>query len=204
MKYIKWKSFITTSLVCLLPIALGLILWNKLPDKIAIHFNINNEPDNYASKGFAVFALPFMMTLLQIFCCIVNDINSYKHGERKKFEAVTKWIMPVMCIILQAFTFAYALGININPRLVAALIVGTILLIIGNYMPKFDYIKNYNLNTQKARKINRFIGYETVIMGVLMLLTIVLPPITTLIWLILMIPYIIVSIVYSIIIARKD
>ena len=32
MKFIKWKSVIITSVVCLLPIFLGLLLWNKLPD----------------------------------------------------------------------------------------------------------------------------------------------------------------------------
>lgn len=67
MKFIKWKSFIVTSFVCLLPILLGIALWENLPDTMAIHFNINNEPDNFASKGFVVFGLPFLMVILQFF-----------------------------------------------------------------------------------------------------------------------------------------
>ena len=54
MKIFKWKSFIITSIVCLLPILLGISLWTKLPDTMAIHFNIYGDPDNFASKGFVV------------------------------------------------------------------------------------------------------------------------------------------------------
>ena len=68
MKFMKWKIFMLTALVCLLPILLGVALWEKLPQNIAIHFNFNNQPDNFAPKGFAVFGLPALMVLLQIIC----------------------------------------------------------------------------------------------------------------------------------------
>ena len=198
MKFIKWKSLIITCIVCLLPILLGVFLWDKLPDTMAIHFDINNQPDNFASKGFVVYGLPVMMVLLQIFCCFINDINAYKHGERKKFETVTKWIIPVMTVVLQIITLGYGLGWNIDIRKYAVLIVGVIFLVIGNYLPKFDYVKNHNVDTEKARKINRFIGYATVFMGILSILCMFLPPISLVIWLFLLIPYTLVCIVYGI------
>lgn len=198
MKFIKWKSLIISCTVCLFPILIGVALWDKLPDIMAIHFNINNEPDNFATKEFVVFGLPFLMMILQIFCCLINDINAKKHGERIKFEIATKWIIPVMTIILQISTLGYGIGLNIDIRKVATIIVGFIFLVIGNYLPKFDYIKNYDIDAEKAKKINRFIGYETVIMGILSLATFFLPPISTVIWLILLIPYAIISIIYAI------
>ena len=164
MKFIKWRILIITCLVCLMPILLGVALWNKLPDTMAIHFDINDNPDNFASKGFVVFGLPVLMMLLQMFCCFINDINAHKHGERRKFEIVTKWIIPIMTVILQIVIFGYGLGWDIEIRKVTALLVGGIMIVIGNYLPKFDYIKNYNVDTEKARKINRFIGFETVVM----------------------------------------
>lgn len=203
MKSVKWKSLIITCIVCLLPILLGIALWDNLPNTMAIHFNINNQPDSFASKGFVVFGLPVLMLLLQIFCCFINDINAYKHGERKKFERATKWIIPIMTVVLQITTLGYALGLNIDIRKVAALIVGSIFLVIGNYLPKFDYIKSYNIDTEKAKKINRFIGIETVIMGFLIFITIFLPPIATAIWLFLLIPYAVISIIYGIKVGLK-
>ncbi len=203
MKFIKWKSLIITSLVCLSPILLGIALWKELPDRMAIHFNIYNKPDNFASKSFVVFAIPCFMVLLQAFCCFVNDINAYKHGERKKFERVTKWIIPVITVILQIVTLGYSLGWNLDIRRVAGILVGVILIVIGNYLPKFDYIKNYDIDTEKARKINRFIGIETVIMGVLLLVSLLMPPITTVIALVLMIPYAILGVIYGIVVGRS-
>lgn len=203
MKYIKWKSLIITCFVCLLPILLGIALWNDLPETMAIHFNINNEPDNFAPKGFVVFGLPLLMVVLQMFCCFINDINSYKHGERKKFERATKWIIPIMAIVLQTITLGYGLGWNIDIRKVAGLIVGVIFLLIGNYLPKFDYINDYNVDTEKAKKINRFIGFETVVLGILFIISIFLPPIFTIISLFLLIPYSIISIIYGIKVGRN-
>ena len=198
MKFIKWKTLIITSLVCLLPILPGLISWDKLPQSMAIHFDINNKPDNFATKGFAVFGLPLLMIALQCFCCFINDINSYKHGERKKFEMITKWIIPVITIIFQIATFCYNLGFDFEIRKVAGIIVGIILMVIGNYLPKFDYIKDYDMETHKARKVNRFIGFMTVIMGVLFIISIFLPSIYTLICILLLIPYALISVIYTI------
>jgi len=203
MKYMKWKILVITCIVCLLPILLGIGLWNELPESIAVHFNIHNEPDNFASKEFAVFGLPIFMMLLQIIFCVINDINAHKYGERKKFETVTKWIIPIMSIVLQMATFSYALGYNVDIRRVAILIVGCEFLAIGNYLPKLDYIKNYNVDSEKARKINRFIGFETVVMGVLAIVTVLLPPIASLVWIFLLIPYAVLSVVYGIINGRK-
>ncbi len=108
-----------------------------------------------------------------------------------------------MTVVLHIITLGYGLGWNVDIRKVAALIVGILFLITGNYLPKLDYVKNYNVDTEKARKINRFIGFETVIMGLLMLVSIFLPPIATVIWLFLLIPYAAVSVIYGIKVGRN-
>ena len=204
MKFIKWKTLIVTTLVCLLPIVLGIALWQKLPSSVPIHFDINNNPDNFASKEFAVFGMPVLMVFLQFINCVITDINSKKHGERKKFEKVVKWIIPSLTVVLQIITFCYAIGYKVDIRRVVSVIVGIILVVIGNYMPKFDYIKNYDLSTEKAKKINRFIGFETVVMGILFLVSIFLPPVATVVCLILLVPYAIIGVIYGIKNGRKS
>ena len=203
MRFFKWRIFIITSIVCLLPIILGVALWDKLPETMAIHFDMYNNPDNFAPRGFVVFGFPLLMVLLQAFCCFVNDINAHKHGERKKFSTITKWIIPVMSGMLYIVTLVYSLGWNLDVRIVAALIVGGMLIVIGNYLPKFDYIKNYDLETEKARKINRFIGYETVIMGVMFIISIFLPPVATVGCIFLLIPYALIGLVYGLKVGKK-
>lgn len=204
MKYIKWKSLIITVIVCLLPILMGVALWDILPDTIAIHFNLYNEPDNYASKGFAVFGIPLLMAALQIFCCIVNDINAKKHTDRNNFETITKWIIPIMSIVLQIITIGYNLGWAIDIRCACMIIVGILFLVTGCGLSKLDYIKNYNIEPEKAQKINRFVGYETVVMGLLSLISTLFPPVMSFIWLILLIPYTAIGIWYGISVYKKQ
>lgn len=203
MKVFKWKILLITCLVCLLPILLGIALWNQLPETMAIHFNIHNQPDNYAPRGFVVFGIPALMVLLQLVCCFIHDINARQHGERKKFELATKWMIPVMSLVLQTATLGYGMGWNIDMQKVAGLLVGCIFLVTGNYLPKLDYVKNGNVDTEKARKINRFIGYGSVVMGILFLISIFLPPVATLCCVFLLIPFAIICVIYGIYVGKK-
>lgn len=203
MKNIKWKTLITTSAVCLIPILLGIALWDALPDKIAIHFNFKGEPDNYASKAFAVFGIPLLMVLFQVICCVASDVGAKKQSDNNKFELITKWIIPCITVALYVITLGFSLGWNIDMRKAVGLICGIILIVVGNYMPKFDRVKNMRLDKEKAKKVNRFTGYLTVIMGILSVITMFLPAISLIIWLFMWIPFTLVTVIYVVNTARK-
>ncbi len=203
MKFFKWKTFLITSAVCLSPILLGVFIWDKLPETMAIHFNVHGVADNFASKTFVVFGMPILMVPLQAISCIINDINAKRFGERKKFEAVTKWILPVLTVALQIITLGYGLGWDLDIRKAVGFLVGVMFIVLGNYLPKFDRLNNVKEDAEKARKVNRFIGYETVVMGILFLMTIFLPPVSTVICLFLLIPYAAVGVIYGIREAKK-
>lgn len=199
MKFIKWRILIITCGVCIAPVILGVALWNRLPDTMAIHFDMYNRPDNFAGKGFVVFGLPFLMVILQTICCVINDVKAKQYGERKKFSMITKWIIPIMTIILQIVTLVYGLGVKVDIRRVAMIIVALVFMIMGNYMPKFDRVNNYNIEAHKARKINRFIGNLMVVMGVLAVVSVFLPEVYSVVWLLLLIPFAITCVVYGVV-----
>lgn len=203
MKLFKWKTFIITGIVCLLPILFGVLLWNKLPDIMAIHFNIYGEPDNFASKAFVVFGLPVIMLIVQGFCCFITDLNAKRYSKKNKIENATKWIIPCLMVVLQVITLGYGLGWNIDIRKSVAFIVGVLFVGLGYFLSKLDYIKNYNIDTEKARKINRFIGYETIIMGLLFFISILFPPVCTVVCVFLLIPYAIIGAVYGMVATRR-
>ena len=70
LKKNKWTLLIT-SLVILLPTVAGLILWNRLPQEVAIHWGVSGEPDGWANKAVAVFALPAFLLALQWLCLFI-------------------------------------------------------------------------------------------------------------------------------------
>lgn len=54
----KNKGFIlVTTFVTLLPMFVGLFLWNQLPDKMPTHFNGQGVVDGYSGKPFAVIGI---------------------------------------------------------------------------------------------------------------------------------------------------
>ncbi|MBO5409106.1 MAG: DUF1648 domain-containing protein [Clostridia bacterium] len=203
MKTIRFRILLITVLICLLPILLGVVWWERLPETMAIHFNFNGEPDHFAPKGFVVYGLPCLMGLFQAVACVAVDLQSKTRGEQKKVEWVSKWILPVITVVLYFVTLGYGLSWKIDIRMTASLLVGGILLVTGNYLPKLDYVKHYQIDTAKARKINRFLGYETAIMGVLFLISIFLPPIAAIVCLLLLIPYTVIGVIYGICVVKS-
>ncbi len=204
MKYVKWKILTVTCVVSILPVFLGIGLWSRLPDTIAIHFNMYNQPDNFASKGFVVLGLPVLMLVLQVICCVISDLNAVRYGDPKKVVTIAKWIIPVMSVVLHTATLFYSMGIAVDIRCVAMLVVGMMFLILGNYTPKLDHIKNYDIEPHKARKINRFMGKSMVVLGMLAVISVFLNPVYSLIWLVLLISFVAVGVIYAIRVVRRD
>ena len=50
MKKISKLTVITT-LITLLPIALGIALYDRLPDVVATHWGIDNQPNGWSSRA---------------------------------------------------------------------------------------------------------------------------------------------------------
>ena len=53
------KTLILTSIVILLPILVGMLLWNRLPDSMAIQFDLDNVAKGYTEKWHAGIITPF-------------------------------------------------------------------------------------------------------------------------------------------------
>ena len=120
----------------------------------------------------------------------------------KRIENVTRWIIPVVSVVLYLATIGYAMNWNINIRQVAVIVVAGAFIATGSCIPKMTHIKNYKIAPEKARKINKFLGNGLVIIGVLFLISAFLPQIYTFICLGLLIPYTIAGIVYGIKVGR--
>lgn len=45
------NKVILSSIVVLLPMVIGLLIWNQLPKDVATHFGFNGQPDGYSSKN---------------------------------------------------------------------------------------------------------------------------------------------------------
>lgn len=185
MKNINWKILIITSMVCLLPIVLGIIFYQQLPEQMPVHFNINNEADNYASKNFTLFGIPIILTALQIFCCVITDWKENKGTQRPRFITIIKWYIPILSVVVSTILIEIPLGSTVDVRKSICFVLGILFILIGNYSPKMSYemakgkFHPMPKDEKMYRKMVRMLGYTFVIIGIALLISILFPPICT-------------------------
>lgn len=176
------KQLMISSIVILLPILVGLILWNTLPDRFATHWGIDGTADGWGSKVFAVFALPLMMLATHWLCFWVTTLDPKAKNQTKKAFGMIFWICPVLSVAESAMIYALALGAEFN--ITSFLMPGFSLLFIGigNYLPKCK--QNYTMgikvpwalhNDENWNATHRFGGKVWVVGGIIMLVLSFMP-----------------------------
>ena len=134
MKKISKLTVITT-LITLLPIALGIALYDRLPEVVATHWNIHNRPDGWSSRAMAVFGIPCIMAALNLVCGGATD-RLQSEGVPKRVLALCRWIIPMLSLILVPVMLYSAMGVSFDMDRIVCSILGIMFIIIGNYLPK--------------------------------------------------------------------
>lgn len=175
----KFKgALIVTSLTMLLPILVGLLLWDKLPEQVPSHWGINGEVDGWCSKTQAVFLMPCVMLAMHWLCVLVSYLDPKKVDYNKKSFLLVLWICPVINLLLNTLVYATALGYAINVEIILPLFMGVLFLLIGNYLPKCK--QSYTLgiklpwtlhNEENWNKTHRFSGKVWVTGAIVILAT---------------------------------
>lgn len=175
------STIILTSLVCLVPIIIGLLLWNKLPEKMPIHFDASGKADGWSGRAMAVFGLPAIMFGSHILCVLAtcldpklaSDEDQRKNG---KVLALVFWVCPIMAIVVNVCVYMIALGMDINVTKICLLLTSLVFIIVGNYLPKCK--QNYSIgikvpwtldDEENWNKTHHMAGKLWVIGGVLLL-----------------------------------
>lgn len=130
------KTIIITSIITLIPMIVGIILWDKLPAEVPTHFGFNNEPDGYSSKAFAVFGLPLLMLAMHIVCMLATKIDPKMNGINDKVFTLVLYIIPAVSLLICAMIYPVALGKEMRIGLFAMLFMGPLFTVTGNYLPK--------------------------------------------------------------------
>ncbi len=177
IKQNKLKTVIST-LIILLPVLAGVILWDKLPETIATHFGADNAANGWSSKGFAVFGIPLIMAALHLFCLVVTSLDPKYKNIGKKPLGMVFWIIPSVSLVVMSVIYAMALEIAIKVGFVALLLMGVLFIVMGNIMPKakqnytFGIKISWTLNDEDNwNKTHRIAGFTMVIAGVITILT---------------------------------
>ena len=144
----------TTTIVVLIMIAAatlaGLLLWNRLPDPMASHWNINDQVDGFMPKFWGVFLLPLITLGVSMLFIAVPSIDPLKANIAQFRDIFNLFIVLIVGFMLYLYglTLAWNLG-NTDFRMSGAMLpaIGLLFIFLGFLM--------------RQAKRNFFIGIRT-------------------------------------------
>ena len=172
------KYWAITFLVTLLPIFAGLLLWNRLPDQLPVHFGVDGAADGWSGKGFAVFGIPLMMLFFQVVIRFATMLDKNNQGHNRKVMDLVGLIFPGMSIVFAVIIYAQALGKELNLASLLFAVLGLFFIAMGNWMPKIKQnatlgikIKWTLYSEENWNKTHRFAGWIWTFGGIAIMLT---------------------------------
>ena len=171
------KTLIIASIVTVLPVLIGIICWDRLPDVMVTHIGLNNEANGFSSKAFAVFGLPAILLAVLWLMAFVTSYDPKRQNISPKVFSLGLWIAPVLSVFAAATMYPVNLGYELDIAFVSELLLGLLFVIIGNYLPKAR--QNYTIgikipwtlaNEENWNRTHRLAGYLWMICGVLMII----------------------------------
>ncbi|MBQ7800842.1 MAG: SdpI family protein [Oscillospiraceae bacterium] len=176
------KQLIVSSIIILLPILIGLLLWNRLPDTVATHWGADGTADGWGSKAFAVFAPPLILLATHWLCVLVTSADPINKKHNAKAKKMVLWTIPIVSLFSSAMLYGTVLDAKLNMASITFAVVGLLFLGLGNYLPKVR--QNYTIgikvpwalhNEENWNATHRFGGKVWVIGGLALLLLSFLP-----------------------------
>ena len=204
------REVVLTTLVCLLPILAGVLLWNRLPETVATHWGADGEANGWSSRAFAVFALPALMAAINLLLHFALRTDPKRQNMSAALRTVSVWTMPVLSVVMCALTLANALGHAVHIETVTPLLVGLLMIVIGNYLPKTkqSYTMGIKLpwtlaSEENWNRTHRLAGFLWVLGGAAMVLLTLLGMLQIVPLLALIAVMVLVPTVYSYLLYRK-
>ncbi|PEK68096.1 hypothetical protein COM55_20845 [Bacillus pseudomycoides] len=177
------KKHLLAIILILITCVAWAISWPYLPDTIATHWS-GGTADGFSSKLTGMMSMVGIMIGCYVFLNVLQKIDPKKENY-EKFSKALMMINNSLLVVLfigNIDIITNGLGYKLFIKRIPELLVGILFLIIGNYLPQckpnfFVGMRNpWTLSNEEVwRKTHRFSGKVFVILGLMMIVSIVVP-----------------------------
>ena len=108
------STIIFACVVILISIIAGVLLFDKLPDPMASHWNLNDEVDGFMSKFWGVFLLPLVSLGLLLLFLLIPYLDPLKENIAEFRNSFNLFI--VMMILFLSYTWLLTIAWNLGFR----------------------------------------------------------------------------------------
>ena len=171
------RNLILSTMVILLPVLVGLVLWNRLPEQMPIHWNASGQVDNWGDKLSVVVGLPAFLSVIHLLGLFLTRSDPGNKGHNEKFLGLVFWICPGMSLLVSTVIYCTALGQQISVERIMPILLGAMFVVLGNYMPKFKQNHTMGIrlpwtlaDEENWRRTHRLAGPLWVVGGAVMML----------------------------------
>ncbi|RLI46527.1 hypothetical protein DRO64_00840 [Candidatus Bathyarchaeota archaeon] len=104
----------------LLSFMVSLYFYPLMPEKMAIHWNIQGQVDGYASKFVGLFILPFLFTGIVLLFITIPKIDPLKENIEKfrKYYDGFVILFSAFMVFIHLYVISWNMGIRISPNMV--------------------------------------------------------------------------------------
>jgi len=128
----------------------GLLLWNRLPEQMAAHWNVYDQVDGYMSKFSGVFMLPLITLGMLVLFLVVPAIDPLKANIAQFRGAFNLFIVLIVAFMI----YIYGLSLAWNLGYTSFKMSGAMLPAVGLLFVFIGFV-------MRQAKRNFFIGIRT-------------------------------------------
>ena len=81
-----------------IPIIAGALVYSRLPETMATHWNMSGEPDGWSSRAFAVFGLPGILLAVNLLTPFMLRADPKHENMSTALKKVAIWSIPLLKI----------------------------------------------------------------------------------------------------------
>lgn len=150
--FILERTLVFTTILCLLPILFGILVYGRLPEQVPSQFDFNGNIKGTMARAHMVFLLPAMMAILNVLVHFMMEADPKRRAYPPAMKLMMKWLVPVLVCVLQPVSLLYGMGFKIPVSGIAMEMVGFLFVICGNYLPKCR--QNYSMGIKTPWTLN--------------------------------------------------
>ncbi len=148
MRTIRLKKELPVIAIVLLPFIYLAFIWNTLPQKVPLHWNIQGQIDRFGDKYELILIpilLPLLIYLIFLIVPFIDPKNKIKNMGKKYYNI--KILLTLFMSILALFIMFSVKNQSLSNPNIIVLIIGVLYIVLGNYF--------------KTIRPNYFIGIRT-------------------------------------------
>jgi uncharacterized membrane protein len=132
------KTELIPLLLVIASIALSFYFYANFPDQVPIHWNAAGEVDNYSSKAVGAFLFPGITLALYLLLLVLPFVDPKKdrYLEFRKTYHYFKGFITAYLFAIYLLASIASLGYPISINLWMPVLVGSLFVLLGNYMSK--------------------------------------------------------------------